>query len=343
MKPRNDWERVRMNLFLEGPADRVPLWEIHADRPVKDAFMGRPIRTPEDDAEFWVTAGYDFVPVALGLIQVGGVLGGQAHESDYSVYSESSTRQWADEHAGQITTPAELEAYPWPDPEDLDVSPIDRVRAVIPPEMGVIAITGKVFTGVWMLMGFETFSQAWHYDRGLLREMFDRVGQIQYECTVRAMDRPGVTAALMSDDIAFATALLVHPDCLREYLFPWYKKIGDAAHARGLAYVYHSDGDLTEVLDDIVACGFNGLHPIEPKAMDIHKVKRTHGDRLCLLGNIELDRLSRGTPEEVKALVRKNIREVGQDGGYCVGSSNSVTDYVPLENFKAMLEAALEQ
>lgn len=342
MQSRNDWERVRTNLFLEGPADRVPIWEIHADAPVKKAFMGRPILTPEDDAEFWVTAGYDFVPVALGLIQVGGVLGGEGRAFDYSVYGEETVREWADEHEGQITTPAELEAYDWPDAHELDVSPIDKVRAVIPPQMGIIAITGKVFTGVWMLMGFDGFSQAWHYDRGFLAATFERVGQLQYDCTVRAMDRPGVTAALMSDDIGYTEALLVHPDCLREYLFPWYKKIGDAAHERGLAYIYHSDGDVTEVLDEIVACGFDALHPIEPKAMDIHEVKRTHGDKLCLLGNIEVDRLARGTPEEVKELVRRNIRELGREGGYCVGSSNSVTDYMPLENFKAMLEAALE-
>lgn len=343
MKARNDWERVRKNLFLEGPADRTPLWEIHADAPVKKAFLGRPIRTPEDDADFWVTAGYDFVPISLGLIQVGGVLGGEAKVYDYSVYGEETVRQWADEHSGPISTPARMEDYDWPDPADLDVSPIERVRAVIPPEMGIVAITGKVFTGVWMLMGFETFSEAWHSDREFLRAMFDRVGQIQYECTIRAIDCPGVTAALMSDDIAYSEALLVHPDCLREFLFPWYKKIGDAVHARGLAYIYHTDGDVTEVLDDIVACGFDALHPIEPKAMDIHQVKATHGDKLCLLGNIEVDRLARGTPDEVKELVRKNIRELGRDGGYCVGSSNSVTDYIPLENFKAMLEAALEQ
>ena len=95
------------------------------------------------------------------------------------------------------------------------------------------------------------------------------------------------------------------------------------------------------MLPDIVDCGFTALHPIEPKAMDIDWVKREYGRRLCLIGNIDLGyTLTRGTPAEVDAEVKERIRTVAPGGGYCVGSSNSVTDYVPLENYNAMREAA---
>ena len=83
------------------------------------------------------------------------------------------------------------------------------------------------------------------------------------------------------------------------------------------------------------------LDHVERAIEHLPELKREYGDRLCLTGNIELDRLSRGTPEEVRRMVRRNIEELGFDGGYCVGSSNSVTHYVPLENFVAMIEEGL--
>jgi len=76
--------------------------------------------------------------------------------------------------------------------------------------------------------------------------------------------------------------------------------------------------------------------------MDIVEVKRRYAGRLCVIGNIDLGyTLTRGTPAEVEAEVRERIRTLAPGGGYCVSSSNSVTEYVPLENYKAMLAATL--
>jgi uroporphyrinogen decarboxylase len=77
--------------------------------------------------------------------------------------------------------------------------------------------------------------------------------------------------------------------------------------------------------------------------MDIRKVKREYGKRLCLMGNLDLGyTLTRGTPAEVEAEVKERIRTIAPGGGYCLGSSNSVTEYVPLANYNAMREAAFK-
>jgi 5-methyltetrahydrofolate--homocysteine methyltransferase len=77
--------------------------------------------------------------------------------------------------------------------------------------------------------------------------------------------------------------------------------------------------------------------------MDIVEVKKTWGKSLCLLGNINLDStLTLGTPEDVRAEVYERIRTIGPGGGYMVSSSNSIPDYVPLENMKALFEATFE-
>ncbi len=96
------------------------------------------------------------------------------------------------------------------------------------------------------------------------------------------------------------------------------------------------------MFDKIIECGVDAIHPIEPKAMNIADVKQRYGNKLCLIGNIDVDLLSRGTVNDIRKNVIKNIEEVGKDGGYCVGSGNSIPEYVKLENYIAMIEAVKE-
>jgi uroporphyrinogen decarboxylase len=144
----------------------------------------------------------------------------------------------------------------------------------------------------------------------------------------------------MSDDLAFTEGTLVSPQVYRKYVFPWYKKIGEILDDAGLPFIFHSDGKLWDVLDDLADCGVKAIHPIEPQAMDIVEVKKRYGNKFCILGNIDLDyTLTRGTVEEVEEQVKRRIRELAPGGGYCLAASNSVPEYVKPENYKAMVEA----
>ncbi|MBI2957792.1 MAG: nucleoside 2-deoxyribosyltransferase, partial [Chloroflexi bacterium] len=96
-----------------------------------------------------------------------------------------------------------------------------------------------------------------------------------------------------------------------------------------------------EVLDDIVAVGFNGLNPIQPNAMDIKEVKARVGKKLCLVGNIDGDLMTRGTPGQIVELVKNKLKEIAPGGGYCLGSSGGIESFISLENYNAMRETAL--
>jgi uroporphyrinogen decarboxylase len=76
--------------------------------------------------------------------------------------------------------------------------------------------------------------------------------------------------------------------------------------------------------------------------MDIRELKAKVGDRVCLVGNVEVDTLTRGTRQQVAELTRGLIRDVAPAGGYCLGSSNTIPTYVPEPNYRAMVETALE-
>jgi uroporphyrinogen decarboxylase len=154
---------------------------------------------------------------------------------------------------------------------------------------------------------------------------------VQFDC---------VGAIRMPDDLGYTTGLIVSPQLLRKHIFGWDKQIGDVARAAGRPYLYHSDGKLYDVIDDLLECGFCSLHPCEPSSMDIELLKRKYAGRLCLCGNIDLNTtLTMGTPKEVEEEVKLRIRTIAPGGGYCCGASNSVPEYVPYDNYIAMIEA----
>jgi uroporphyrinogen decarboxylase len=338
-----NFERVRTMLLRTGEPDRVPLGDISVHPILKAGVLGRPVRTPEDDVAFWAKAGFDYVPVEQGL-QLTDVIRRQSMHEVEAHYaadtSETQVRSWATEGKGLITTRAEFEAFPWPDPDALDYSAVEPIERLLSPQAKVIAVVGKVFTCVSWLMGLEGLSFALADDPELVAAVFERVGQFQHRVVENIVRFDGVGAIWHADDIAFKTQLLVSPQILRQHVFPWYTKMNQLAHAGGVPVVYHSDGALQEVVEDIIACGFDGLNPIEPPAMDINAVKQRYGKRISIIGNIDLGyTLTRGTPDEVRTEVRQRIRDLAPGGGYAVSSSNSVPEYVPLANFNAMREA----
>lgn len=352
-----DFSRFRRTLLLEGEPDFVPLFDsVHRD--VKSAFLGKPLTDLKGEVEFAIAAGYDFVMAAVGLQRFFG-LGKhsyygqeasfatkkpilQAKTAKYSVFTDAEEeRAWAEEGKGNITTMEEFENFPWPTIKDFDFSLLKTVGEHLPPGMKVINTVQGVFTPVWLLMGGETFYLSLIDNPGLVAKMFDKITTLQYECIQRIVSFDCLGALRVNDDIAYKNGLLISPGHLREYFFPWLKEVGKLCERKDLPFILHTDGNVYEVLDDIIDAGVNGLHPIEPSAMDIGYLKKKVGDKLCLLGGIDVDLMTRGTPEEVEALVRRNLREIAPGGGYIVGASNSVPEYIPLVNYNAMRETTL--
>jgi uroporphyrinogen decarboxylase len=240
---------------------------------------------------------------------------------------------------------AEFHAFPWPRAGDFPYEPFELAARDLPGGMRVSVHMGWNFTGAWWLAGMERFLTGMIDQPELCAALVDRIGVLQHECLLRVLDehRAVVGVVTLLDDLAHLGGLLVSPDFLRQHVFPWYRETCLACHRAELPVVFHSDGDLTEVMPDLVACGFDALHPIEPQAMDIRAVKREYGDRLCLLGNIDLAYpLGLGTPDDVREAVRSLIADCAAGGGLGVGSGNTVPEYVPFENWTALREATLE-
>jgi len=107
--------------------------------------------------------------------------------------------------------------------------------------------------------------------------------------------------------------------------------------------VVHSDGNIEPFLADMITLGISGLHPVEKGAMDIRQAKARYGDRLCVLGNVDLNILGNGTVEETEAEVRGLIEDLGPGGGYIISSGNSLASYLKPANVNAMARVIRSQ
>ena len=213
---------------------------------------------------------------------------------------------------------------------------------LLPEGMKAIAVSGKIVTLTWMLMGFQNFSMKVIMDPQLVADVFKKVAEIQFSALETILARDYVGAVWVVDDLAFGTGPMISPEAFREHVFSWYAKMADRCHEENRLFIMHSDGDVTSLMPDIIETGIDLLQPIDPTCMDIVKMKKEYGDRISLVGNVSNELLRSGTVEEVKEYTRHLLREVAPGGGYCVGSGNSVPDWAKFENYMAMRDTTLK-
>ena len=342
LKP--DFERYLKALHCEEP-DRVPQGDWHVDHQPKEAFLGRSIKTLQDHVDFWYAAGFDFVTSSSGILEPVRAPEGMTTKGEavHTEYGDKVPREWAHEHEGMIVELGKVREVQMAHGRRFRSLQMGNLRPDPPQgDEGDPAPREDLHHGVDVHGGGDLLQRPGG-DEELVGAIINKIGEIQYQTFLRVIEHPCVGACLNPDDIAFNTGLLVNPKYLRKYVFPWYKKMGKICREKGIGFIFHSDGDCTEAMEDLIDCGFHGFNPIQPNAMDIVEVKRRWGKKLCLIGNINLDStLTLGTPDDVRAEVYERIRTIGPGGGYMVSSSNSITDYVPVANMRALLDATYE-
>jgi uroporphyrinogen decarboxylase len=149
-------------------------------------------------------------------------------------------------------------------------------------------------------------------------------------------------AILIADDIAYNRGPSMRPQTMERFAWPFYKGIiGRIKARRNVPVFLHTDGDIRTLLSQIADCGFDGLQSLQPSAnVDILAVKRQYGNRLCLWGNLDLDRLMTfGAPLEVVEKTRWLYRNIGYDGSFILSTCNIFIDAVPIENVVAIYKA----
>jgi hypothetical protein len=131
----------------------------------------------------------------------------------------------------------------------------------------------------------------------------------------------------------------------RDWLKPRLKRVIDAAKAvkPDILIQYHSCGYVTPLVGDLVEAGIDILNPVQPECMDVEQVLSDFRGVLSFNGTIGTQTtMPFGTPEEVKATVRRNLERAGPRGGLFCCPTHMLEPEVPWENVEAYVEACRE-
>jgi uroporphyrinogen decarboxylase len=236
---------------------------------------------------------------------------------------------------GMIQTEADLARVQLPDPYDDATYAEAETWVRNSGDYALCLVTRMGIFPTMLGMGTENFCIALHDNLPFIETLLDTYCDWTCAMAERAC-KMGFDIFVTTDDMAFKTAPFFSPKVFHDLVMPRYRRLREKVT---LPWVIHSDGNLMPFMEDLVSLGISGLHPNEKGAMDIRQMKQDYGDRLCLLGNVDLNILGLGTPGDVDEEVRGLIRDVAPGGGYIVTSGNSLAGYLKPECVIALAEA----
>jgi uroporphyrinogen decarboxylase len=245
-------------------------------------------------------------------------------------------------HGGHFKNFDDYESWEQPDPNN----PVrlqqffqgKKVQEDLNDEVFSIPATGSLMECSWEGFGLENFSRILSKTKQA-RKIFDDRGNFTLE-VVKIMAENDAQMVLLWDDYGFKNGLFMRPKLYRDYIFPWLKKICDAAHRRDCKIMLHSDGDLLEIFEEIINCGVDVINPVESTTAnpdyDIFKLNEKYGAKITFSGNLSPILLAIGEINEVEENAKRLIKELAPGGGYIFGSGHSINPAVTIDKFEAM-------
>lgn len=154
-----------------------------------------------------------------------------------------------------------------------------------------------------------------------------------------------VDAMWMGDDWGSQNALMISPDMWRRFFAARYRRFCDEVHRLGRDVHFHSDGNVIEIVGDLIDAGVDVIDPVQPEAIDLARVAREFGGKVAFSGGLSDQRLASCSPQEVKDEVHRAIELLGSPYGnaYILAPSNSLTPEIPIANLEALFRACHEQ
>ncbi len=253
-----------------------------------------------------------------------------------------------------VETPAEVAAYPWPDPTD--PARFREIRAdcerVVFEEGRASAckgiIPGTLEVSLWM-RGFERFFMDLVQDQALAGAILDKALEIKLRFWETVFGHIGDILDVIydADDYGSQMAPLIAPDLWRKMIKPRISELYAFVHANSGAKVFlHSDGAIKPLIPDLIEAGVDGLNPVQftAEGMELPELKREFGREIAFWGGgVDTQKvLPRGTPAEVREQVLRNVEMLMPGGGYIFATVHNIQADVPPENIVAMVEALRE-
>ena len=249
---------------------------------------------------------------------------------------------------GPIQNRQDFESYPWDDLAEIYWGTADRqfkaLSRCLPAGMKALGGVGNgVFEISEDLVGFQYLAYLSQDDPALFADLYHKIGDLMVTIWVRFLDRysDDFVICRFGDDLGFKTSTLVSPVMIRTHIIPQYRRVIDMIKSAGKPFLWHSCGKIFEIMEDVIDLGIDAKHSNEDVIAPFDRWIELYGDRIGLLGGIDVDLLcQKEAPEIVVEVVEKGTRFRDSARGYALGSGNSIPEYVPVEGYLAMIEGA---
>ena len=332
-----DFENNMLKVLKGERPERATLFELFlSDQQIeKLSLISRPGETPTDSLRMTVSAmahaGYDYA--SCHGSQLSFPRKEVERRKTYSLNDSATIYDWES-----------FEKYEWPDMRAQDYSRLEKIRPYLPEGMKLMVMgPGGVLENVIGLVGYDNLCFMTYEEPELVKEIFDHVGSrlVEYYDNTAGVDTVGMISS--NDDWGFNTQTFLSPEMMRNYLFPWHKKIVETAHAAGKPCMLHSCGEFRAVIDDIVEdIGFDARHSYEDNIWPVEEAYEALHGRIAVMGGIDMNLMTIGTPEAIYNRARAMLERTAERGGYTLGTGNSIAPYIPVENYMALRQAALD-
>jgi uroporphyrinogen decarboxylase len=205
-------------------------------------------------------------------------------------------------------------------------------------QFAVWSLGFSLFERAWSLRGLEGFMMDLVDSPAFAEELLDRICEVNCDLIKQACQQP-IDGVRFGDDWGAQKGMMMGADHWRQFIKPRFARMVATARAGGKKTLLHSDGDIIEIIPDLIEVGLDVLNPVQPDVMDIYEIKRRFGKNLTLFGGVSVQQfLPYAKPAEVRAEVRKLIRQLGAGGGLIIAPTHELGRDIPLENLLAMME-----
>lgn len=241
---------------------------------------------------------------------------------------------------GPIQTWDDFEKYPWPKIDQVDFSEIEWLNRNLDDDIAMWTMT-YLFQQVSNLVGFEPLCMMLFDNRALVQAITGKVGQFYLDLTHALCGYERFGAINIGDDMGHKTGLLMRPEDIRELFMPWHRRIIGEAKSHSRLGLFHTCGQTELIMPDLIdTVGIDAKHSTQDVIESIITSKQRWGDRIALLGGVDVDFITRKSPSQVEDYTRDILDHCGTAGGFALGVGNWVADSIPLENYLAMHVAA---
>ena len=248
-------------------------------------------------------------------------------------------------HPLAAATMEDIEQYPWPDPNWMDVG---EIKAEAERYGGQYAILGGDWSPFWHdaieLLGMENLLVKMYTDPDLVHALMRRVVDYYFEVSRRIFDAAAgsIDIFFIGNDFGSQEGPLLGPELFDKFLLPHLARLVDLGHSYGLKVQLHCCGGVAPLIPSMIRIGLDGFHAVQPscRGMDMRELKKNFGDKILFNGAIDSHRvLIEGTPESVRQRTREVLEIMMPGGGYVAGASHdTILQETPLENVLAMFD-----